>query len=190
MIKEGVKLIIKGLGEDINRGGLRRTPERVADMYEEVFSGIGKDPSKELGPEFDENHDEIILVKDIPFYSVCEHHIIPFIGRAHIAYIPNESGKIVGLSKLVRVIDVVSKRLQIQEILTTCSKSGKYTNRNYGDIFLHDLQICYLKCHGCSKTNRPGLGIYPPVNSNIKRAHRSDFRISSCIFRKGKEVFN
>jgi GTP cyclohydrolase IA len=119
MIKEGVKLIIKGLGEDINRGGLRRTPERVADMYEEIFSGIGKDPSKELGPEFDENHDEIILVKDIPFYSVCEHHIIPFIGRAHIAYIPNESGKIVGLSKLVRVIDVVSKRLQIQERLTS-----------------------------------------------------------------------
>jgi len=119
MIEEGVRLIIKGIGEDINREGLRRTPERVADMYEEIFSGIGKEPSSELGPEFDENHDEMILVKDIPFYSVCEHHMVPFVGRAHIAYIPNKSGKIIGLSKLARVFDVVSKRLQIQERLTT-----------------------------------------------------------------------
>ncbi len=118
-IEEGVRLIIKGIGEDINREGLRRTPERVADMYEEIFSGIGKDPSRELGPEFDENHDEMILVKDIPFYSVCEHHMVPFVGRAHIAYIPNKSGKVIGLSKLARVFDVVSKRLQIQERLTT-----------------------------------------------------------------------
>ncbi len=119
MIEEGVKLILKGIGEDLNRGGLKRTPERVADMYEEIFSGIGKEPGDELGPEFDENHDEIILVKDIPFYSVCEHHMVPFVGRAHIAYIPNESGKIIGLSKLVRALDVVAKRLQIQERLTT-----------------------------------------------------------------------
>jgi len=119
MIEEGVKLILKGIGEDLNRGGLKRTPERVADMYEEIFSGIGKEPGDELSPEFDENHDEIILVKDIPFYSVCEHHMVPFVGRAHIAYIPNESGKIIGLSKLVRALDVVAKRLQIQERLTT-----------------------------------------------------------------------
>ncbi len=119
MIEEGVKLIIKGIGEDINREGLKGTPERVAEMYEEIFSGIGQDPSKELGPAFDENHDEIILVKDIPFYSVCEHHMVPFTGKAHIAYVPNKTGRIIGLSKLVRVLDIAAKRLQVQERLTS-----------------------------------------------------------------------
>jgi GTP cyclohydrolase I len=119
MIEEGVKLIIKGIGEDISREGLRRTPERVAEMCEEIFSGIGQDPAEELVPLFDENHDEMIIVKDIPFYSVCEHHMVPFVGRAHIAYIPNKNGKIVGLSKLVRVFDIAAKRLQVQEKLTT-----------------------------------------------------------------------
>lgn len=118
-IEEGVRLILEGIGEDLKREGLRGTPGRVADMYEEIFSGIGKDPSKELEPMFDEGHDEIILVKDIPFYSVCEHHMVPFIGKAHIAYVPNKSGKIIGLSKLVRVIDIVARRLQIQERLTS-----------------------------------------------------------------------
>jgi len=119
MIEEGVRLILKGIGEDIDREGLRRTPRRVAEMYEEIFSGIGKDPSKELGPMFDENHDEIILIKDIPFYSVCEHHLIPFVGKAHVAYVPNKTGKIVGLSKITRVFDIVAKRLQVQERLTS-----------------------------------------------------------------------
>jgi GTP cyclohydrolase IA len=118
-IIKGVKMMLEGIGEDINREGLIRTPQRIADMYEEIFSGLGQDPSDELGPMFDENHDEIILVKDIPFYSVCEHHLVPFIGKAHIAYAPNKSGKIVGLSKLTRVIDIVAKRPQIQERLTT-----------------------------------------------------------------------
>jgi len=119
MIEEGVKLILKGIGEDINREGLLGTPKRVADMYEEIFSGIGKDPADVLGPMFDENHDEIIIVKDIQFYSVCEHHLVPFVGKAHIAYIPNKTGKIVGLSKLTRVFEIVAKRPQIQERLTT-----------------------------------------------------------------------
>jgi len=118
-IEQGVKLIIDGIGEDISREGLLGTPKRVADMYEEIFSGLGKDPLEELGSQFDENHDEIILVKDIPFYSVCEHHLVPFIGKAHIAYVPNKSGKIVGLSKLVRVLETVAKRPQVQERLTS-----------------------------------------------------------------------
>ena len=107
MIKEGVKLILKGMGEDIGREGLLGTPTRVADMYEELFSGIGKDPAEVLEPMFEENHDEIIIVKDIPFYSFCEHHLIPFIGKAHIAYVPNESGKIIGLSKLIPYMLVI-----------------------------------------------------------------------------------
>jgi len=118
-IAEGVRMILDGIGEDSSREGLIRTPERVADMYEEIFSGLAENPSDVLGPMFDENHDEIILIKDIPFYSVCEHHLVPFIGRAHIAYAPNKSGKIVGLSKLTRVLEIVAKRPQIQERLTS-----------------------------------------------------------------------
>jgi len=119
MIEEGVILILKGIGEDINREGLKGTPKRVAELYEEIFSGIGEDPSEELGPMFDESHDEIILVKDIPFYSVCEHHLVPFVGKAHIAYVPNKTGKIIGLSKLTRVFDIVARRPQVQERLTS-----------------------------------------------------------------------
>jgi GTP cyclohydrolase IA len=119
LIEEGVKLILKGIGEDQNREGLIRTPQRVAEMYEELFSGIGREPADLLQPLFDENHDEMIIVKDIPFYSVCEHHMVPFVGKAHIAYVPNKSGKIVGLSKLSRVLEVASRRLQVQERLTT-----------------------------------------------------------------------
>ena len=119
LVEEGVRLILRGIGEDINREGLIRTPKRVADMYEELFSGVGKNPADELDSVFDENHDEIIIVKDIPFYSVCEHHMVPFVGKAHIAYIPNKSGKIVGLSKLTRVLEIASRRLQVQERLTT-----------------------------------------------------------------------
>jgi GTP cyclohydrolase I len=118
-IEDGVKLILEGIGEDVKREGLIGTPERVADMYEEIFSGISIDPRQVLGPMFDENHDEIILVRDIPFYSTCEHHLVPFVGKAHIAYAPNKSGKIIGLSKLTRVLEIVARRPQVQERLTT-----------------------------------------------------------------------
>ncbi|MBM3705536.1 MAG: GTP cyclohydrolase I FolE [Actinobacteria bacterium] len=119
LIEEGVRLILKGIGENTEREGLLQTPQRVADMYEELFSGVDKDPAAELEPLFDENHDEMIIVKDIPFYSVCEHHMVPFVGKAHIAYVPNKSGRIVGLSKLTRVLEIASRRLQVQERLTT-----------------------------------------------------------------------
>jgi GTP cyclohydrolase I len=118
-IEEGVRMILEGIGEDVNREGLIETPARVADMYEELFSGIDLDPSEVLGPMFDENHDEIILVKDISFYSTCEHHLVPFVGKAHIAYAPNKSGKIIGISKLTRVLEIVARRPQVQERLTT-----------------------------------------------------------------------
>lgn len=119
LIEEGVRLILKGIGEDLERDGLKNTPSRVADMYEEVFSGVGKDPASELDSTFDENHDEIIIIKDIPFYSVCEHHLVPFAGKAHIAYVPNKDGRIIGLSKLVRVLEIAARRPQVQERLTT-----------------------------------------------------------------------
>jgi len=118
-IEEGARLIIEGIGEDVNRKGLIDTPKRIAKMYSDVFSGIGKDPKEVVGDLFEEDHDEMILIKDIPFFSFCEHHLMPFIGKTNIAYIPNESGKIVGLSKLARVVDVASQKPQVQERLTT-----------------------------------------------------------------------
>jgi GTP cyclohydrolase I len=116
---EGVRAILQGVGEDPGRDGLRRTPERVADMYAEIFSGVGKDPVDELDVVFEADHDEMIMVRDIPIASLCEHHLIPFVGKAHLAYIPNEGGQITGLSKLVRLLDVLARRPQVQERLTT-----------------------------------------------------------------------
>jgi len=117
-IENAVKEILKALGEDLKRKDIKDTPRRVAEMYEEIFSGIDKDPRKELEVILDQKHDEIILLKNIPLYSVCEHHLIPFIGRAHIAYIPKD-GRVTGLSKLARVVDILAKRPQVQERLTT-----------------------------------------------------------------------
>ncbi|RJQ32695.1 MAG: GTP cyclohydrolase I FolE [Actinobacteria bacterium] len=118
-IEQGVKLILKGLGEDLQREGLVDTPRRVAKMYEEIFKGYTEPVEKVISVQFSENHDEMVLVKDIPFYSVCEHHLLPFIGKAHVAYIPGKQGKITGISKLARVVDIVARRLQVQERLTT-----------------------------------------------------------------------
>jgi GTP cyclohydrolase I len=117
-IEKAVKDILVAIGEDAERKDLRGTPKRVAQMYAEIFSGIKEDPEKELEVILDQKHDEIILLKGIPLYSICEHHLIPFIGRAHIAYIP-KGGRVTGLSKLARVVDVLSKRPQVQERLTT-----------------------------------------------------------------------
>ena len=114
---QAVRMIIEAIGEDPEREGLRDTPRRVARMYAEIFAGLGKDPKEELSVGFDEGHQEMVLVKDIPLYSVCEHHFLPFIGRAHVAYIPK--GRITGLSKLARVVDMAARRPQVQERLTS-----------------------------------------------------------------------
>lgn len=118
-IVRAVEEILSAIGEDSSRDGLLGTPQRVADMYEELFSGIATDPADELDVVFEAGHDEMIMVRDIPLYSVCEHHLIPFVGKAHVAYIPNKSGQITGLSKLARLVDTLSKRPQVQERLTT-----------------------------------------------------------------------
>jgi len=118
-IEEGVRLILEGIGEDPERGGLRETPSRVARMYREIFSGIDVDPVPIVTVVEGADHDEMIMVRDIPLSSFCEHHLIPFNGKAHVAYIPNKSQQITGLSKLARVVDVLSKRPQVQERLTT-----------------------------------------------------------------------
>jgi GTP cyclohydrolase IA len=118
-IEEGVRLILEGVGEDPNRGGLRETPARVARMYREILGGVGVDASEIVTVVEGADHDEMIMVRDIPLYSLCEHHVLPFSGKAHVAYIPNKSQQITGLSKIARVVDTLSKRLQVQERLTT-----------------------------------------------------------------------
>ena len=118
-IEKAVREILEAIGENPDRDGLLRTPERVAAMYDEIFSGIRDCPEAHLAVTFEAGHDEMVMVKDIPLYSVCEHHLIPFIGKAHVAYIPNEDGRITGLSKLARLVDSYAKRPQVQERLTT-----------------------------------------------------------------------
>ena len=115
-IREGVKLILEGVGENPLREGLLNTPDRVARMYSEIFEGLREDSSNVLNTVFEEDYDEIVLLKDIPFVSLCEHHLMSFTGKAHVAYLP--SGKIVGLSKLARAVDHFAKRPQVQERLT------------------------------------------------------------------------
>ncbi len=118
-IRAAVATIIEAIGENPKREGLVDTPSRVAEMYAELFLGINKDPKEELGVAFEEGHREMVIVRDIPFYSMCEHHLLPFYGVAHIAYVPNASGRVVGASKLARVVEIVAKRPQIQERMTT-----------------------------------------------------------------------
>ncbi len=118
IIEKAVKMILEGIGEDPQREGLIDTPERVAKMYEEIFSGIHSEPRELLRVYFSEHHDELVLVKNIPLYSMCEHHLLPFFGQCHVAYIPR-GGKIVGISKLARVAEAFAKRPQLQERLTS-----------------------------------------------------------------------
>ncbi len=115
-IKDAVKLLLEGIGEDVNREGLRETPERIARMYEEIYGGMDESAQEHLSKVFSVDHNEMVVEKDIIFYSTCEHHLLPFYGKAHVAYIPD--GKVVGLSKLARTVEVYARRPQIQEQMT------------------------------------------------------------------------
>ena len=117
-IEQGVRLILEGVGEDVGRAGLQRTPRRVAEMYAELTAGMREDPREHVLALPGDKHDEMVIVKDISFASLCEHHLAPFVGKCHIAYIPKE-GRIVGLSKLARLVETFARRLQVQERLTS-----------------------------------------------------------------------
>ena len=118
-MEKAVREILLALGEDPDRAGLEKTPHRVARMYAEVFAGLHQDPAEYLEVQFEADHDEMILVKDVPFYSMCEHHLVPFTGRAHVAYIPGDDGRITGLSKLARLVEAYARRPQVQERMTS-----------------------------------------------------------------------
>ena len=118
-VERAVRMILEGIGDDPDRAGLVDTPRRVADMFGEIFEGVGVDPTPVATVVPGANFDEMIMVKDIPLQSLCEHHLLPFSGKAHVAYIPNKDGRITGLSKIARVVDILAKRPQVQERLTT-----------------------------------------------------------------------
>ena len=118
-IERAVGEILAAIGEDPTRDGLRHTPRRVADMYEEIFAGLHGDPARHLTVTFEAQHDEMVMVRDIPLYSQCEHHLVPFHGHAHVAYIPGSDGRITGISKIARLVDEFARRPQVQEKLTT-----------------------------------------------------------------------
>ncbi|MBW3659735.1 MAG: GTP cyclohydrolase I FolE [Actinobacteria bacterium] len=118
-IRQAVRLLFEAIGDDPDREGIRQTPDRVARSFDEIYAGMLVDPSDVLSVVFEEGHDELVMLRDIPFYSQCEHHMVPFFGHAHVAYLPNTDGQVTGLSKLARLVDVVSKRPGLQERMTT-----------------------------------------------------------------------
>ena len=151
-IKRAVRDILEAIGEDPDREGLQGTPDRIARMYEEIYSGLNEDPSKHLEIFFqDEKHEELVLVKDIPFYSTCEHHLVPFFGKAHIAYIP-KGGKLTGLSKLARVVDTVARRPQLQERITkTIAESIMNVLSPYGVVVVVEAEHMCMTMRGIKK---------------------------------------
>lgn len=173
-IQRAVRDILEAIGEDPEREGLKDTPRRVANMYEEILSGTLKDPKDEVSVIFEqEKHDEIILLKDIPLYSVCEHHMVPFLGRAHIAYLPKDN-KITGLSKITRVVDVLAKRLQVQERLTTDIADTFMTTLDPKGVLVV-IEAEHL-CMSMRGVNKPGI---ITTTSAVRGTFRSDQKTRS-----------
>jgi GTP cyclohydrolase I len=166
-IVAAVREILIGIGEDPDRDGLRDTPERVARAYAEMFSGLRQDPESVLATVFDMGHDELVLVKDIEVWSCCEHHLVPFTGVAHIGYIPSRDGKITGLSKLARLVDLYAKRPQVQERLTTQVADAIYSILEPRGV------IVVIECEHLCMTMR---GVRKPGSKTITSAVRGQLR--------------
>lgn len=166
-VAAGIREVLIGIGEDPDRDGLQDTPQRVARAYAELFAGLHQEPAEVLATTFDLPHDELVLVKDIELWSVCEHHLLPFTGVAHVGYIPGENGRITGLSKLARLVDVYAKRPQVQERLTT----------QIADELLSTLQprgvIVVLECEHQCMTMR---GVRKPGSKTVTSAVRGGMR--------------
>lgn len=173
-IEKAVRDILEAIGEDPDREGLVGTPDRIARMYEEIFSGISEDPGKHLEVYFQEDtHEELVLVKDIPFYSVCEHHLVPFFGKAHVAYIP-KNGKLTGLSKLARVVDTIAKRPQLQERLTsTIADTIMEKLQPYGVVVVVEAEHMCMTMRGIKK---PGS---KTITSGVRGIFKTDSKSRS-----------
>lgn len=166
-IAAAVKEILAAIGEDPERDGLIDTPNRVARMYDEICSGLREDPAEHLNKTFEVEHDEIIVVRDIPFYSICEHHLIPFFGKAHVAYLPENDGRITGLSKLARLVDGFAKRPQVQERLT-----GEIANAIQNKLAPRGAAVVLEAEHLCMSMR----GIKKPGARTMTSSMRGNFR--------------
>ncbi|MBM7584354.1 GTP cyclohydrolase I [Bacillus pakistanensis] len=178
-IEEAVRLILEAIGEDPNREGLLDTPKRVAKMYEEVFAGLNHDPKEYFETIFTEDHEEVVLVKDIPFYSMCEHHLVPFFGKAHVAYIPR-NGKVTGLSKLARAVESVARRPQLQERITsTVADTIMEKLEPYGVMVVVEAEHMCMTMRGVKK---PGSQtVTTAVRGNFKEDGQARSEILSYI---------
>ncbi len=166
-IKKAVHDIIEAIGEDPSREGMKDTPQRVAEMYTELFQGLHKDPEEDLEVGFELGHREMIVVKDIPFYSMCEHHLLPFFGVVHVGYIPNDEGRIVGISKLARVVETIARRPQVQERMTT-----EIADTIYNGLKASGVGVVIQAEHMCMIMR----GIKKPGSNVITSALRGAFR--------------
>ncbi|MFS0687915.1 GTP cyclohydrolase I FolE [Sporosarcina sp. Marseille-Q4943] len=172
-IEKAVSMILEAIGEDTEREGLLDTPKRVAKMYAEVFEGLHKDPKQYFETVFHENHDEVVLVKDIPFHSMCEHHLVPFYGHAHIAYIPR-NGVVAGLSKLARAVETTAKRPQLQERITSTVANAMMDMLNPIGVYVivEAEHMCMtmrgIKKPGAKTVTTVARGIYE--HDDVKRA--------------------
>jgi GTP cyclohydrolase I len=182
-IERAVLEILTALGEDPGRDGLVRTPSRVAKMYEELFAGFGENPGDHLEVTFAADHDEMVMVRDISFASLCEHHMVPFIGKAHVAYIPGDDGRITGLSKLARLVDGYAKRLQVQERMTTeIADAIEHALAPRGVLVVVEAEHLCMSMRGVKK---PGTST---VTSAVRGLFRSDAstRFEAMQFVRGR----
>lgn len=175
-IREGVKLILEGIGEDLSREGILETPDRVARMYEEIFEGLNMDAKEHLSKTFTVKSNDLVVERDITYYSVCEHHLAPFYGKAHIAYIPN--GKVAGLSKLARTVDVYAKRPQIQEQLTSqiADDITKYLDAKGVMVVIEGEHMC-MTMRGVRK---PGT---KTITSSYRGCFKNDESLKNEVYR-------
>lgn len=178
-IEQAVTLILEAVGEDPNREGLEDTPKRVARMYQEVFKGIHEDPSTHLKTVFGEQHEELVLVKDINFYSMCEHHLVPFFGKAHVGYIP-KGGKVTGLSKLARTVESVASKPQLQERITsTIADTIVETLHPHGAIVVIEAEHMCMAMRGVKK---PGaMTITSAVRGSLQKDAAARAEVFSLI---------
>jgi GTP cyclohydrolase I len=182
-VKAAVSELLSAIGEDPGRDGLVETPRRVASMYEELFSGLHDDPARHLEVTFAADHDEMVMVRDIPFASLCEHHLVPFLGKAHVAYIPAEDGRITGLSKLARLVDGYARRLQVQERMTTqIADAIAEVLRPRGVLVVIEAEHLCMSMRGVKK---PGT---VTVTSSVRGLFRSDVatRAEAMQFIRGR----
>ena len=182
-VARGIRLVLEGVGEDPERPGLQRTPQRVAEMYAELTAGMREDPSEHVKPLPGDKHDEMVIVRDIHFASLCEHHLAPFMGRCHIAYIP-KGGRIVGLSKLARLVETFARRLQVQERLASQIADTLYDGlKPLGVMVVMEAEHTCMSLRGVRKTG--ALTITSAIRGGFRKDPRT--RAEAMALIRGRE---